>query len=153
MTEPVIARIDRGMAFTVEHRLADVLLMESSATSADFAELFASLPGLAMVVAVSSTEEIVIGIREGTMLTLSPLHGVGNRGVLRSDLYGVARPLYLQWARCRWTFGIAGGRIEWDPELGSKYVVTVGTWCSSGASRNGERANFLHPFPQPGGMR
>lgn len=145
-TEPVFACIGEGMAVTLEHRLADVLLMESPATPATFAGLFARLPGLAMVVAVSPTGEIVIGIREGTMLTLRPVYGVGNGSVLGPVLRSVARPLYLQWARCRWTLGIAGGHLKWDPEPGSRYVITVGTWCGGGVSRAGERAQLPHPF-------
>jgi len=149
-TEPVFAHIGEGVAVMVEHRLADVLVMESPATPATFARLFARLPGLAMVVAVSPTGEIVVGIRDGTMLTLRPVHGVGNGSV---PGLVVAVPLYLQWARCRWTLGIVDGRLEWDPQPGSKYVVTIGTWSGGVVSQAGERAEFQHPFSQPGGMR
>lgn len=151
--EPVIARIDKGMAVTVEHRLADVLLMECPATAESFVWLFARLPGLAMAVAANRADKIVIAVRDGTTVTLNPAYEVDNGGVFRPDLCGVVEPLYLQWARRRWTLGIADGRIEWDPETGSRYLVTVGTWCSGGVSRAGERAEFLHPFPKPDGVR
>lgn len=149
-TDPIIAWFRVGSAIVLDHRLADVLLVDrvQGPPTVLLAGLFSGLPGLTLVVAARGTG-ITVGIRDGTMLTL--LAGDVTHQSRGPLMAGIARTLYARWAEGTW-FVVPESHLIWEPVPGSRLLVRFGRWTGVRGGDPAVPAEFPYPFPNPGGV-